>query len=179
PAAPSSRPARSARLPRASRSAWNAPLVLNPTPSSLNLSVISDQVRRTFLEFFQAHGHVLMPSSSLVPLNDPTVLLTPAGMHQMQPFFLGKAKPPAKRLTSCQKCFRTTDIETVGNERNLTFFEMLGNFSVGDYFKEGAIEFAWELLRKGYGLAEEKLHVTCHPTDDEAPALWRKIGVPQ
>jgi alanyl-tRNA synthetase len=141
--------------------------------------VTSDQVRSTFLEFFQAHGHVLMPSSSLVPLNDPTVLLTPAGMHQMQPFFLGKAKPPAKRLTSCQKCFRTTDIETVGNERNLTFFEMLGNFSVGDYFKEGAIEFAWELLRQGYGLPEDKLHVTCHPTDDEAPALWRKIGVPQ
>ncbi len=119
-----------------------------------------------------------MPSSSLVPLNDPTVLLTPAGMHQMQPFFLGKAKPPAKRLTSCQKCFRTTDIETVGNERNLTFFEMLGNFSVGDYFKEGAIDFAWDLLRKGYGLPEDRLHVTCHPSDEEAPAIWRQIGVP-
>lgn len=119
-----------------------------------------------------------MPSSSLVPLNDPTVLLTPAGMHQMQPFFLGKAKPPAVRLTSCQKCFRTTDIESVGDASHLTFFEMLGNFSVGDYFKEGAIEFAWELLRKGYGLPEERLHVTCHPTDDEAPALWRKVGVP-
>jgi len=139
----------------------------------------SDQVRSTFLEFFQARGHHLMPSSSLVPLNDPTVLLTPAGMHQMQPFFMGKAKPPAKRLTSCQKCFRTTDIESVGDERHLTFFEMLGNFSIGDYFKEGAIEFAWELLRKGYGLPEERLYVTCHPTDDEAPALWRKIGVPQ
>src|SRR5579862_8024441 len=119
-----------------------------------------------------------MPSSSLVPLNDPTVLLTPAGMHQMQPFFLGKAKPPARRLTSCQKCFRTTDIETVGNERNLTFFEMLGNFSVVDYLIKENIEFAWELLRKGYGLAEDKLHVTCHPTDEEAPALWRKVGVP-
>ncbi|MBV9120997.1 MAG: alanine--tRNA ligase [Chloroflexi bacterium] len=138
----------------------------------------SDQVRDTFLDFFRARGHHLMPSSSLVPLNDPTVLLTPAGMHQMQPFFLGKAKPPANRLTSCQKCFRTTDIETVGNERNLTFFEMLGNFSVGDYFKEGAIEFAWELLRKGFGLAEERLHVTCHPEDNEAPELWRKVGVP-
>jgi alanyl-tRNA synthetase len=140
--------------------------------------VTSDQVRSTFLEFFQARGHVLMPSSSLVPLNDPTVLLTPAGMHQMQPFFLGKAKPPANRLTSCQKCFRTTDIESVGDERHLTFFEMLGNFSIGDYFKEGAIEFAWELLRKGYGLPEDKLHATCHPTDEEAPALWRKIGLP-
>ncbi|HLG73907.1 MAG TPA: alanine--tRNA ligase [Chloroflexota bacterium] len=138
----------------------------------------SDQVRSTFLEFFQARGHHLMPSSSLVPLNDPTVLLTPAGMHQMQPFFLGKAKPPANRLTSSQKCFRTTDIESVGDESHLTFFEMLGNFSVGDYFKEGAIEFAWELLRKGYGVPEERLHVTCHPTDDEAPALWRKVGLP-
>ncbi len=139
----------------------------------------SDHVRSTFLGFFQANGHHLMPSSSLVPLNDPTVLLTPAGMHQMQPFFLGKAKPPAPRLTSCQKCFRTTDIETVGNERNLTFFEMLGNFSVGDYFKEGAIAYAWELLRKGYGLPDDKLHVTCHPSDEEAPAMWRKIGVPR
>jgi len=141
--------------------------------------VTSDQVRSTFLEFFQARGHHLMPSSSLVPLNDPTVLLTPAGMHQMQPFFLGKAKPPANRLTSSQKCFRTTDIESVGDESHLTFFEMLGNFSVGDYFKEGAIEFAWELLRKGYGLPDDKLHVTCHPSDEEAPAMWRKIGVPR
>ncbi|MFI5266635.1 MAG: alanine--tRNA ligase [Chloroflexota bacterium] len=138
----------------------------------------SDQVRSTFLEYFQAHGHHLMPSSSLVPLNDPTVLLTPAGMHQMQPFFLGKAKPPAPRLTSCQKCFRTTDIESVGDASHLTFFEMLGNFSVGDYFKEGAIEFAWELLTKSFGLPQERLSVTCHPKDDEAPALWRKIGLP-
>src|SRR5713226_5958637 len=118
----------------------------------------SDQVRSTFLDFFQARGHQLMPSSSLVPLNDPTVLLTPAGMHQMQPFFLGKTKPPAKRLTSCQKCFRTTDIETVGNERNLTFFEMLGNFSVGDYFKEGAVAYAWEFLTEWLGLPAAKLY---------------------
>ena len=138
----------------------------------------SDQVRGTFLDYFQAHGHHLMPSSSLVPPHDPTVLLTPAGMHQMQPFFMGKAKPPAPRLTSCQKCFRTTDIESVGDERHLTFFEMLGNFSIGDYFKEGAIEFAWELVTKGYGLPAERLYVTCHPKDDEAPALWRKVGVP-
>jgi alanyl-tRNA synthetase len=138
----------------------------------------SDQVRSTFLDYFQAHGHHLMPSSSLVPVNDPTVLLTPAGMHQMQPFFLGKAKPPAPRLTSCQKCFRTTDIESVGDASHLTFFEMLGNFSVGDYFKEGAIEMAWELLTKDFGLAQERLSVTCHPKDEEAPGLWRKIGLP-
>jgi len=135
-------------------------------------------VRSTFLEYFQARGHHLMPSSSLVPVNDPTVLLTPAGMHQMQAFFLGKAKPPAPRLTSCQKCFRTTDIESVGDASHLTFFEMLGNFSVGDYFKEGAIEFAWELLTKGFGLPQELLSVTCHPKDEEAPALWGKIGLP-
>ena len=83
-------------------------------PSLYWKPMIADQVRSTFLDFFQANGHHLMPSSSLVPLNDPTVLLTPAGMHQMQPFFLGKAKPPAPRLASCQKCFRTTDIESVG-----------------------------------------------------------------
>ncbi|HUZ77205.1 MAG TPA: alanine--tRNA ligase [Chloroflexota bacterium] len=137
----------------------------------------SDEIRSTFLAFFEERGHVRMPSSSLLPLNDPTVLLTPAGVHQMQPFFLGQAKPPAPRLTSCQKCFRTTDIESVGDERHLTFFEMLGNFSVGDYFKEGAIRFAWDLLLR-LGFDADRLHVTVHPADDDAPGIWQAVGIP-
>ena len=120
-----------------------------------------------------------MPSSSLVPRNDPTVLLTTAGMQQMIPFFLGRETPPALRLTSAQKCFRTTDIDKVGNERTLTFFEMLGNFSVGDYFKRGAITYAWEFLTQVVGLPAERLHPTVHPEDDEAAQLWTEItGIP-
>src|SRR5512138_3201476 len=98
-----------------------------------------DLVRQTYLEYFREKGHTIIPSSSLIPHDDPTLLLTSAGMVQIKPFFLGEATPPNTRLTSAQKCFRTTDIEVVGNERNLTFFEMMGNFSVGDYFKAGAI----------------------------------------
>ncbi len=117
-----------------------------------------------------------MPSSSLVPHNDPTVLLTTAGMQQMIPFFLGRETPPANRLTSAQKCFRTTDIDKVGNERTLTFFEMLGNFSVGDYFKREAISFAWEFLTKVVELPADRLHPTVHPEDDEAPLHWQEIA---
>src|SRR6059036_1083771 len=146
-------------------------------PSLYWKPMIADQVRSTFLDFFQANGHHLMSSSSLVPLNDPTVLLTPAGMHQMQPFFLGKAKPPAPRLASCQKCFRTTDIESVGDERHLTFFEMLGNFSIGDYFKAEMIPWAWEFVTDVLKLPPERLWTSVYLDDDEAYALWRKVGV--
>jgi len=135
----------------------------------------SDQIRRTFLRFFEERGHTVVPSSSLVPVGDPTLLLTSAGMVQMKPYFLGEANPPNKRLASCQKCFRTTDIESVGNERNLTFFEMLGNFSVGDYFKEGAIAYAWELSTMHLRLPAERLWITVHPDDDEARRLWPKL----
>ncbi len=139
----------------------------------------SARIRETFLKYFVEHGHKLMPSSSLVPHNDPTVFLTTAGMQQMVPFFLGLETPPAVRMTSSQKCFRTVDIDEVGDARHLTFFEMLGNFSVGDYFKEGAITFAWELLTKVYGLDPARLHPTVYPTDDEAVQLWEKIaGIP-
>ncbi|MCL4465746.1 MAG: alanine--tRNA ligase [Chloroflexi bacterium] len=139
----------------------------------------SSQVRRTFLEFFREKGHLIVPSSSLIPHGDPTLLLTSAGMVQMKPYFMGEVEPPSRRLTSSQKCFRTTDIEQVGNERSLTFFEMLGNFSVGDYFKEGAISFAWELTTERFGLPADRIWITVHPTDEEALAYWRDvIGIP-
>ncbi|HEY0757011.1 MAG TPA: alanine--tRNA ligase [Ktedonobacteraceae bacterium] len=133
------------------------------------------EIRERFLSFFASKGHTIMPSSSLVPRNDPTVLLTTAGMQQMIPFFLGREVPPAVRLTSVQKCFRTTDIDAVGDERHLTFFEMMGNFSVGDYFKREAITWAWELLTQELGLPAELLYPTVHPADDEAPYLWEEI----
>ena len=138
----------------------------------------SDDVRRAFLDFFAERGHVEQPSSSLVPYNDPSVLLTTAGMQQMIPYMLGREQPPAIRMTSIQKCFRTGDIDEVGNPRNLTFFEMLGNFSIGDYFKEQAIPWAWEFVTEWLQLPPERVHVTIHPTDDAAREIWLKTGFP-
>ncbi|MGI5836858.1 MAG: alanine--tRNA ligase [Chloroflexota bacterium] len=138
-----------------------------------------DEVRKAFLDFFASKGHLIMPSSSLVPRDDPTVLLTTAGMQQMIPFMVGRQVPPHPRLASCQKCFRTTDIDSVGNPRNLTFFEMLGNFSIGDYFKKEAIQYAWELSLDWLKLPKEKIYITVHPTDDEAKGYWLEIGVPE
>ena len=138
----------------------------------------SDDVRRAFLDFFAERGHVEQPSSSLVPYNDPSVLLTTAGMQQMIPYMLGREQPPAIRMTSVQKCFRTVDIDEVGNPRNLTFFEMLGNFSIGDYFKERAIPWAWEFVTEWLQFPPERVHVTIHPTDDEARQIWLKTGFP-
>ncbi len=136
----------------------------------------SAEIRATYLDYFASKGHLKVPSSSLIPRNDPTVLLTTAGMQQMIPYFLGLETPPSVRLTSAQKCFRTTDIDKVGNERSLTFFEMLGNFSVGDYFKREAIGFAWDLLTNVFGLSPERLYPTVHPNDDEAPLYWHEIA---
>ncbi|MFC1978366.1 alanine--tRNA ligase [Chloroflexota bacterium] len=140
--------------------------------------MLSDQIRKAFLDYFKEKGHKLIASSSLIPHGDPTLLLTAAGMVQFKPYFMGEADPPATCLTTCQKCFRTTDIESVGDVSHLTFFEMLGNFSVGDYFKEGAIEYAWEFITKRLRLSEEKLCITIYLDDDEAFDSWRKIGVP-
>src|SRR4051794_33760657 len=130
-----------------------------------------------------------MPSASLVPsAYDPSVLLTTAGMQPFKPFFRGDEEPPSRRLTSCQKCFRTTDIENVGSTtRHLTFFEMLGNFSIGDYFKQEAIEFAHELSIAGFAFASERLWITVFGgdqelglgPDEESIEHWRSVGVPE
>ena len=122
----------------------------------------SDEIRETFLGYFEARDHRRLPSASLVPATfDPSVLLTTAGMHPLKPYFQGVERPPHHRLTTCQKCFRTPDIDQVGlTTRHLTFFEMLGNFSIGDYFKHGAVEFAWDLSLNGFGFDAEKIWIT-------------------
>ena len=138
-----------------------------------------DLIRRTFLQFFESKGHHPMPSSSLVPAGDPTLLFTSAGMVPFKPFFMGEATPPSVRLTSCQKSFRTTDVDEVGDHKHLTFFEMLGNFSIGDYFKEKAIEWSWEFVTQHFKLPAEQLYVTIYFDDEEAYRHWNEdIGVP-
>ena len=139
----------------------------------------SDQIRESFLRFFEEKQHRIIPSSSLVPHGDPTLLLTTAGMVQVKPYFLGVAVPPSPRLASCQKCFRTTDINSVGDAKHLTFLEMLGNFSVGDYFKKEAIAWAWEFVIERLKLKPEKLWVTIYLDDDESFGYWREIGFPE
>ncbi|CAN5824115.1 alanine--tRNA ligase [soil metagenome] len=147
------------------------------------LGMNSQEIRQLFTDFFvDKHGHVAVPSSSLIPYDDPTVLLTTAGMQQFTPYFLGLQEPPARRLTSIQKCFRAVgkddDVLEVGDPTHNTFFEMLGNFSVGDYFKDGAIDMAWELVTEGYGIAPERIWVTVEPSDDYSRDYWRdEIGL--
>jgi alanyl-tRNA synthetase len=154
-----------------------------------NRRVSTDEIRELYLSFFERRGHRRLPSGSLVPASfDPSVLLTTAGMQPLKPYFLGLEEPPARRLTSCQKCFRTVDIENVGNTtRHLTFFEMLGNFSVGEYFKQGAVELALELSLEGFGFRQEDLWISVFEgdeelglgPDEEAIAAWEAVGIPR
>ncbi len=140
----------------------------------------STKVRETFLEFFEKKNHRRLPSFPLVPIQDPTLLLVAAGMAPFKAEFAGLVKPVAPRITTCQKCVRADDLEQVGRtSRHHTFFEMLGNFSFGDYFKEEAIVWGWELLTQHYQLSKEKLWVSVHTDDDEAYQIWnKKIGLP-
>ena len=144
----------------------------------------SSEIRQKFLDYFASKGHTIVPSSSLVPHEDPTLLFTNAGMNQFKDVFLGFDKRPYNRAVSSQKCVRAggkhNDLENVGyTARHHTFFEMLGNFSFGDYFKQDAISYAWELLTDVYRLPKDKLWVTVYAEDDEAYDIWtREIGVP-
>jgi alanyl-tRNA synthetase len=147
------------------------------------------EIRDTYLQFFAERGHKIVPSASLVPsVHDPSVLLTTAGMQPFKPYFLGLEKPPAPRLADVQKCFRTTDIEEVGNTaRHMTFFEMLGNWSFGDYFKAESIPWGWELATQGFGMDPERIWVTVFGgdeelglgADEEAIEIWKATGVPE
>src|SRR3984893_165417 len=133
----------------------------------------ADQLRSAFTGFFSERGHVVVPSASLIP-HDPSVLFTIAGMVPFKPFFVGDETAPWPRATGIKKCFRTVDIDVAGTtRRHNTFFEMLGNFSFGDYFKELAIPYAWELVTGVFGLDPERLWVTVYETDDEADGIWR------
>jgi alanyl-tRNA synthetase len=147
------------------------------------------QIRDVYLSFFAERGHQIVPSASLVPsVHDPSVLLTTAGMQPFKPYFLGRERPPAPRLADVQKCFRTTDIEEVGNTaRHLTFFEMLGNWSFGDYFKDESIAWGWELVTQGFGMNPERIWATVFGgdeelglgPDEEAIEIWKGVGMPE
>ena len=139
-----------------------------------------NQLRKMFLEFFESKGHLAMKSFSLVPHNDKSLLLINSGMAPLKPYFTGQEIPPRRRVTTCQKCIRTGDIENVGKTaRHGTFFEMLGNFSFGDYFKEEAIQWTWEFLTDVVGLDPDRLYPSVYVDDDEAFEIWnKKIGIP-
>src|ERR1700716_4084640 len=144
-----------------------------------------NEIRSSFLDYFARNGHEVVPSSPLVPRNDPTLMFTNAGMVQFKNVFTGLEKRPYARATTAQKCVRAggkhNDLDNVGyTARHHTFFEMLGNFSFGDYFKDRAIELAWNLITREFGLARDRLLVTVYAEDDEAAGLWAKIaGLPQ
>ena len=141
------------------------------------------EIRNKYLDFFKRHGHAVIPSAPLIPENDPSVLFTTAGMQPLVPYLLGEKHPEGTRLTDFQKCLRTNDIDEVGDNRHLTYFEMLGNWSLGDYFKEESIAMSFEFLTKELGIPVEKLSVTCFAGDEDCPRdeiaanAWKKAGI--
>ena len=143
------------------------------------------EIRNKYLNYFKNHGHKIIPSAPLIPENDPSVLFTTAGMQPLVPYLLGEKHPEGTRLTDYQKCLRTNDIDEVGDNRHLTYFEMLGNWSLGDYFKEESIAMSFEFLTKELGIPVEKLSVTCFAGDEDAPRdnvtaeCWKKAGIPE
>ena len=143
------------------------------------------EIRNKYLNFFKKHGHSVIPSAPLIPENDPSVLFTTAGMQPLVPYLLGEKHPEGTRLTDYQKCVRTNDIDEVGDNRHLTYFEMLGNWSLGDYFKEESIAMSFEFLTKELGIPVEKLSVTCFAGDEDCPRdevaanAWKKAGIPE
>jgi len=137
-----------------------------------------DEIRERFLKFFEKRGHLVQPSAPL-SVDDPELLFTIAGMVPFKPFFLREKEPPASRVTTCQLCFRTNDLEKVGQTPyHHTLFEMLGNFSFGDYFKEEACEWSLEFVEKELGLKREKIWTTVFKDDDKTPSIWEKLGIP-
>lgn len=142
-------------------------------------------IRNKYLNFFEKHGHKVIPSAPLIPENDPSVLFTTAGMQPLVPYLLGEKHPEGTRLTDYQKCVRTVDIDEVGDNRHLTYFEMLGNWSLGDYFKEESIKMSFEFLTKELGIPKEKLSVTVFagdedaPRDEESASIWKEVGMPE
>ena len=151
------------------------------------INMTSRKLREKYFEFFKSRGHTLIPSASLIPENDPTVLFTTAGMHPLVPFLMGEKHPAGNRLVNAQKCIRTGDIEEVGDDWHLTFFEMLGNWSLGDYFKKEAIEWSWEFLtsKSWLNISSDKILVSVFEGDKDAPFdketfnLWKELGVPE
>ena len=143
------------------------------------------EIRNKYLEFFKQHGHTIIPSAPLIPENDPSVLFTTAGMQPLVPYLLGEEHPAGSRLTDYQKCVRTNDIEEVGDNRHLTYFEMLGNWSLGDYFKEESIQMSFDFLTKELNIPVEKISVTCFAGDEDCPKdevtanCWKKAGIPE
>src|SRR4030043_790328 len=145
----------------------------------------ASELRKKYLDFFRGRGHAIIPSASLIPEHDPTVLFTTAGMHPLVPYLLGEKHPAGNKLVNVQKCIRTSDIDEVGDNWHLTFFDMLGNWGLGSYWKKEAIEMSWEFLtdKKWLGLDKKKISVSVFkgdseiPRDDESAEIWKSLGV--